>query len=49
MEGEDRDDGSESERNLTRGIVMITEEVEVGFESIHESSSCEHLPHVTQS
>lgn len=47
-DSKDRDDGSESERNLTHGMVMITEEVEVGFESMHESSFCEHLPQVAQ-
>lgn len=45
---EERDDASESERNLTDGMVIITEEVEVDFESNQEHPSCEHLPPVAQ-
>lgn len=45
---DERDDISESERNLTDGMVVITEEVEVDFESIHKQQSCEYLPRVCQ-
>ena len=44
MNRDERDDVSESERNLTDGMVIITEEVEVDFESMQEQPSNEQLP-----